>query len=156
MRTCSGIIPGEMRATTVVSTIHDICFEHYRNIFTKKEYIRQKILIPYAAKHSRYIFTVLEYSKNDIAEHYGIPRDRIIVTYNAVSDDFRELTKEELDAAELRTKFGISRDYILTVGNLQPRKNMIRLIRAYRSLREGGKITHQLVIVGKKAWMFSG
>ena len=66
-----------------------------------------------------------------------------------MSDAFRELTKEELDPAELRTRFGISRDYILTVGNLQPKKNMVRLIRAYRLLREGGKITHQLVIVGR-------
>ena len=75
---------------------------------------------------------------------------------NAVSDAFRALTKEELNPAELRNRFGISRDYILAVGNLQTRKNMVRLIRAYRSLREWGKITRQLVIVGKKAWMFNG
>ena len=37
------------RPCPVVCTIHDICFEHYKDIFTKKEYIRQKLLIPYAA-----------------------------------------------------------------------------------------------------------
>ena len=44
------------RPCDVVCTIHDICFEHYKNIFTKKEYIRQKLLIPYAAKKSKLVF----------------------------------------------------------------------------------------------------
>lgn len=142
------------RPCPVVCTIHDICFEHYKNIFTKKEYIRQKLLIPYAAKHSKVIFTVSEYSKKDIAGHYRIPEDRIVVTYNAVSEDYKVLTEDKLDRKELRDKFEIKRDYILTVGNLQPRKNLIRLIKAYRKLREEDKVNEQLVIVGKKAWMF--
>lgn len=142
------------RPCPVVCTIHDICFEHFSNIFTKKEYIRQKILIPYAARRSKYIFTVSDYSRNDIAAHYNIPKDRIIVTYCAVSDEYRTLTSEEIDQSKLREKYGIKRDYILTVGNLQPRKNMVRLIKAYRSLTESGKICEQLVIVGKKAWLF--
>ena len=41
-----------LRSCRVVCTIHDICFEHFSNIFTKKDYWAQKLLIPYAAKHS--------------------------------------------------------------------------------------------------------
>ena len=137
-------------------TIHDICFEHFKDIFTKKEYIRQKLLIPYAAKHSKKVFTVSEYSKKDIADHYKIPEENIIVTYNAVGKEFRKLNDKELDLPGLRTKFGISADrYLLSVCNLQPRKNLVRLIKAFISMKQEQGGAEQLVIVGKKAWMYN-
>ena len=142
------------RPCPVVCTIHDICFEHYKDIFTKKEYIRQKLLIPYAAKHSKAIFTVSEHAKNDIISHYHIPAERVIVTYNAVNSGFRRLEDAVLDSVGLRKKYNISNDYILSVGNLQPRKNLVRLIKAFRTLKETTDCNEQLVIVGKKAWMF--
>ena len=144
------------RSCKVVCTIHDICFEHYRDIFTKKEYIRQKILIPYAAKHAEYIFTVSNHSKDDIADHYKINPQKVIVTYNAVNESFRKLDKEELDIAGLRQKFDIGEGaYVLTVGNLQPRKNLPRLIEAFNNWKRKNENNVRLVIVGKKAWLYS-
>lgn len=171
-----------VRPCPVVVTIHDICFEHYSNIFTRKEQLRQKILIPYAARHTRHIFTDSEHARNDIAATYGLDPDRITVTYNAVNENFRTLEapskdggsgKNEIlpedtgsgnlkgsnrvqsDESATRSKFGIGDGpYILTVGNLQPRKNLPRLIRAYNSWRKNGG-RGKLVIVGKKAWMFN-
>jgi hypothetical protein len=52
----------------IVCTIFDICFEHYSDIFTKSEYIRQKILIPYSAKKSDAL-TKLE---DDNGEDYSV------------------------------------------------------------------------------------
>lgn len=143
------------RPCPVVCTIHDICFEHYKDIFTKKEYIRQKLLIPYAAKHSQYVFTVSNHAKKDIEDHYNIDSKNVIVTYNAVNESYRIMSEKELDKNELYLKFGIKNDYILSVCNLQPRKNLVRLIQAYKKLKgeKGGQ--EQLVIVGKKAWMFN-
>lgn len=143
------------RPCPVVCTIHDICFEYYKDIFTRQEYTYQKLLIPYAAKHSKLVFTVSANSKKDIITHYGLPEDRVVVTHNSVSDDFCRLTPEELDEAELREKFGIgSGKFIVTVGNLQPRKNLPRLIRAYLQLKKRFDGELKLVIVGKKAWMY--
>lgn len=145
-----------IRSCKVICTIHDICFEHYRNIFTRKEYIRQKILIPYAAKHSEYIFTVSEHAKSDIVKHYHINPDKVIVTYNAVNEQFRILNYKELNETELRRKLKIGNDpFLLTVGNLQPRKNLPRLIEAFNGWKNEIKSSTKLVIVGKKAWMYS-
>lgn len=144
------------RPCPVVCTIHDICFEHYKDIFTKKEYIRQKLLIPYAAKHSKKIFTVSEDAKQDIVSHYGVSKNNVIVTYNAVNSDFCVLTSEELAEDDLRTQFGIGNSkYVLSVGNLQPRKNLPRLIRAFSRLEKETDADIKLVIVGKKAWMYN-
>ncbi len=164
-----------IRPCPVVVTIHDICFEHYSNIFTRKEQLRQKLLIPYAAKRAAHIFTVSEHAKNDIASTYRLDRRKISVTYDAVNDNFKELRpepqkkdaisdnapasdaglKDMLMEKELRSKFGLgNKPFILTVGNLQPRKNLPRLIRAFNSWKKKGGDA-SLVIVGKKAWMFN-
>ncbi|SKB51912.1 Glycosyltransferase involved in cell wall bisynthesis [Lachnospiraceae bacterium] len=145
-----------IRPCPVVCTIHDICFEHFRDIFTKGEYIRNKILIPYAAKHSARIVTVSEFSKRDIADCYGVPSDKIEVIYNAVDSIFRRMTDEELTRINVRKKFGIGDEpYIICVGNLQPRKNIPRLIEAYSMyIKMHPDSRLKLVIVGKKAWMY--
>lgn len=145
-----------VRPCKVVCTIHDICFEHYKDIFTKKEYYRQKILVPYAAKYSTYVFTVSNHAKKDIVEHYGILPSRTVVTYNAVNDLFRVLSESELNNEELRTKFQIGNvPYVLSVCNLQPRKNLVRLIRSFILMKKKYGGFERLVIVGKKAWMFN-
>ncbi len=144
-----------IRSCKVVCTIHDICFEHYKGIFKKNEYYRQKILIPYAARHSEYVFTVSENAKDDIARRYNIAKNKIIVTYNAVDKEFRRLNLEELAERELREKYVLGdAPFILTVGNLQPRKNLPRLIKAFREYKEESGSDIKLVIVGKRAWLF--
>lgn len=140
----------------VVCTIHDICFEHYKDIFTKKEYIRQKMLIPYSAKKSTAIFTVSEDAKRDISRCYNISEKKIIVTYNAVNNNFKHIDDKNLKEEELREKFHLGDDrYILTVGNLQPRKNLSRLIQAFVQWKKKTNDKAKLVIVGKKAWMYT-
>lgn len=112
------------------------------------------MLIPYAAKNSACVFTVSSHAKQDIQEHYSIPEDKVIVTYNATDPSFRKLTSSELMVEELKKKFEIKANrYILSVGNLQPRKNLVRLIRAFIKLKKT-EPEIQLVLVGKKAWMY--
>lgn len=139
--------------TKVVCTIHDICFEHYKDIFTKKEYLRQKILIPYAARHSKYIYTVSKNAKKDIAKTYHINSKKIIVTYNSVDKEFKKMNESESKDIRLKYKLGDSK-IVLTVGNLQPRKNIPRLIEAFIQYKKQYQDNTKLVIVGKRAWLF--
>lgn len=144
-----------IRPCKVVCTIHDICFEHFKDIFTKKEYYRQKILIPYAAKHSERIFTVSKHAKRDIESHYGVDPGKVLVASSAVNNKYKIMPDSEVDIKELNIKFGIGdSNYVLSVGNLQPRKNIVRLIKAFLSMREKYGREERLVLVGKKAWMF--
>lgn len=140
----------------VVCTIHDICQEHFKNILTLKDYIKTKLLVPYAAKHSDLVFTVSNFCKEDISKYYHISDSNIITIYNGVSDDFRKLSEKEINLADLKCKFGISSDiFIIGVGNLQPRKNFARLVKAFIKYKNIYKDDLQLVIVGKKSWMYS-
>ncbi len=144
-----------VRPCPVVCTIHDISFEHYNDIFNKGEYIRNKILIPYAARHADKVVTVSEFCRKDIADRYRISKDKIDVIYNAVNSEFKVLTDTELAKFKVRNTYEIGDDpYLICVGNLQPRKNIPRLIRAFTSYKAKEKSATKLVVVGKKAWMF--
>ncbi len=145
-----------IRPCPVVCTIHDICFEHFRDIFTKSEYIRNKLLVPYAARHAERIVTVSKFSKKEISKIYKIPKEKIHVVYNAVDPSFRRMTEEELAEINVRQKYGIGDEpYIITVGNLQPKKNIPRLIKAFCMYKkEHADSSLKLVLVGKKAWLY--
>ena len=138
----------------IVVTIHDISFEHFPDIFTKKEMFIQKKLIPYAAKKSRKIFTVSDFSKRDICEKYGINPEKVVVTYNGKSALFQKSEMTETEKDKLKEQFQLPDEYILYVGNIQPRKNLKRLLQAYVKYTAESSNAKHLVIVGKKAWMY--
>jgi glycosyltransferase involved in cell wall biosynthesis len=56
--------------------------------------------------------------------------------------------------SQIKTTFNIRGNFILAVSLISPRKNMVNLIRAFRRLKQKNEIDHQLVIVGKKGWLF--
>lgn len=143
-----------VKTCPIISTIHDISFEHYPEFYTKRELAIMKKWIPYTAKTSDIIFTVSEFSKKDIANRYEINPEKIKVTYNATGENFRVI-EDKNSIRNIIDKFSIDGEYILTVGNLQPRKNIPRLVQAYIKLRETNTtFKYKLVIVGKKAWLF--
>lgn len=138
----------------LIVTIHDISFEYYPEFFSTREMLRFKATIPLTARRSSKILTISNNSKQALMDAYGIPDEKIVVTYLGVDTKFQPMrsTSEEHRAA---AKYGINGRYLLAVGNLQPRKNMVRLIKAYTRLRNARpEIDHKLVIVGKKAWKF--
>ena len=137
----------------VVATIHDLAFEHMPETFTRRGSFQLKLTVRRTAQRAARIATVSEYSRQDLIRTYHLPPEKVVVTYNGVESHF---TPDALpnEAEDVRNRFGIKRDYLLAVGSLQPRKNLVRLIRAYAKLRsENESFAPQLVIVGRKLWL---
>jgi len=144
-----------IRPCKTVCTIHDISYEHYKDIFNRSEYFRNKLLIPYAAHRADKVITVSNFCKKDISATYRIPENKIEVIYNAVDPEFRVFTDEERQCVNARDAYDIGNaPYLLCVGNLQPRKNIPRLIRAFEMYKKDTGDNTKLVIVGKKAWLY--
>jgi glycosyltransferase involved in cell wall biosynthesis len=133
-----------------IVTVHDISYEHFPEYFNPLQRARMRLLIPLSARRAAEVLTVSEYSRRDIIDRYGIPEERVTVTYNGVSEAFHVQSPEEALAAT--ASFKIDRPFILGVGNLQARKNLLRLIRAYARLRDSGDCDHDLFLVGQAAW----
>ena len=138
-----------------VVTIHDLSFEHINNVFTKTEYIKDKLLVPHAARRADAVVTVSNFSKQDISSTYNVPESKIEVIPNAVGSEFYKLPENDELRAKVRDKFNIGDSkYIICVSNLQPRKNIPRLVRAFGKYIDENNKDCKLVLVGKKAWMY--
>jgi glycosyltransferase involved in cell wall biosynthesis len=116
-----------------VVTIHDMGLEVLRNSHPMAKRIYTRRLIPRVARNARLILANSEYSKWEVVRHLGIPEERIRVTPLAASPQFKPVTSKH------------ENPYFLFVGNLEPRKNLERLIEAFAEMPEKD---HELVIVG--------
>jgi glycosyltransferase involved in cell wall biosynthesis len=138
----------------VVATIHDLAFEHLPETFTRRGAFQLKLTVRRTARRAARIATVSEFSRQDLLRTYGLSPEKVAVTYNGLEPHFSPVPVGGDEAATLRQRFGLTRDFILAVGSLQPRKNLVRLIRAYARLRANQPdFKLQLVIVGRKLWL---
>ncbi len=138
----------------VVATIHDLAFEHLPETFTRRGSMQLKLTVRRTARQAARIATVSEYSRQDLLRTYRLAPEKVAVTYNGIESHFTPQPTSPGEAEEICQRFGIHRDFLLAVGSLQPRKNLIRLIRAYAKLRgENPGLAPQLVIVGRKLWL---
>lgn len=140
----------------VVATIHDLAFEHLPETFKRRSRAQLKLTVRRTAQTAAHIIAPSEYSRRDLIETYRIAPERVSVIPLAASPIYRQIT----DAEELRRVkrlYGLEENYILAVGSIQPRKNLVRLIEAYAALHRGraGVNLPQLVVVGKRAWLYA-
>ena len=137
----------------VITTIHDISFEHYPEYFTRKEVLFLKQGVRRTAALASKIITVSEYLL-DLMETYKIPSEKIVVTYNSIDNSFKVINNTE-KISLMRDRLNIQDDFILAVGNSELRKNIPRLLEAYRKIRlENTDFKLKLVIEGRKAWLY--
>jgi len=138
----------------VVVTIHDLSFEHLPETFNRRSRAQLRLTVRRTARNAAQILTLSEFSRRDVIETYGIDPDRVAVTPAAAPAHFRPVTNAT-DLRRIRATYGIERDYILALGSIQPRKNLVRLINAYSSLwKERQNLAMpQLVIAGKRGWL---
>ncbi|HSX40267.1 MAG TPA: glycosyltransferase family 1 protein [Candidatus Saccharimonadales bacterium] len=125
--------------------IMDVSYLHFPQLFAKKDLMQLKNWTAYSVRKAKRIFTISQASKNDIIEAYGIPAEKVIVTYPGIKAQSEKRKMKNKQTTKSPTP------YILFVGTLQPRKNIERLIEAFAKLE---KKNLELVIVGKKGWLF--
>ena len=128
-----------------IVTIHDLIFKrfprNYRSIDRKTYDIKYK----YAVKHADLTIAISEQTKEDIVEFYNIKPETIKVIYQTCHENFRK--KYSNEAIEIaKTKFKLPKEFILNVGTIETRKNLISIINAMSVM----KIDVPLVVVGKK------
>jgi glycosyltransferase involved in cell wall biosynthesis len=100
------------------------------------------------------IITSSEHTKQDVVDLLGIDEERIRVTPLAAHEQYRRIEDPEQVRAVLAKYDLAGRPYILSLGTLEPRKNLRRLLEAFRHLKqEAPALEHPLVLAGGKGWM---
>ena len=138
----------------VVTTIHDLSFEHLPETFKRRSRTQLRITVRRTARQAALILTLSEFSRRDIIETYAIDPERVLVTPAAAPTHFKPVV-DETQLKGMRERYGIRPNYFLSLGSIQPRKNLTRLIEAHSSLRAArpGDELPQLVIAGKRGWL---
>jgi glycosyltransferase involved in cell wall biosynthesis len=134
-----------------VVTVHDISFRVYPETFSRRDRLLLSWGVPLALRRATRIIAVSEFTKRDLLRRYGVPEEKVRVTHEAAAPEF-EPVKDPTRLQAARRKYGLTFPYILSVGNLQPRKNLRALLEAFLSAKSERGIAHRLVVVGKRGW----
>ncbi len=153
---CSGVV-----------TFHDLSFERYPEFYSKsKNYWHYSMNPKKQARKAKKIIAVSESTKNDLVELYNVNPDRVEVIYSGINEvsstKYQVLSMEEKKTKILnvRKKYSLPEIYILYLGTLEPRKNIIGLVKAYELFRSkfiihnSKSIIPNLVIAGSKGWLY--
>ena len=131
-----------------VVTIHDCIHLRFPEYLPSRlGYLYARAFISMAAHRARRILTVSEASKEDILHYVHVPPERIVVTYNALDEQFDAAPTAE-QVALVRERYQLDHPFVLYVGNIKPHKNLVRLIDAFAGLRRDGFPDLTLLIIG--------
>ncbi len=140
-----------MRRVGTVLTVHDLIYHLFPAYHKRLNYWYLNAAMPLFVRRADQIITVSQSTKRDLMRVYGVPGEKISVIYEAASPDFRPATPEAVAGA--RAAYNLPDHYILAIGTIEPRKNLIRLVDALRLLRKKDP-SLSLVIVGSAGWLY--
>lgn len=140
--------------TEVTATIHDLAFRRYPETFPKNHLLKLNFLLDIVVRRADKLIAVSQSTKNDLLEFFPkLSENRIKVIHHGFDSEFygTKLSSEEL-SEKLKSYNLQSTSYMLYVGALQPRKNLVRLIEAFDIAKK--KIPElKLVLAGEPAWL---
>ncbi len=135
----------------MVVTLHDASLWLYPQYHYLRRLLAMRPLIPWVVRRARAVITVSESARRDLIRVLGLPRSKVHVVYEAPASCFRPLPPGRWQA-RLRARYGLPARYVLYVGTIEPRKNLVRLIRAMALLHTNYRLDCGLVVVGPRGW----
>ena len=142
-----------LRRVPTVLTGHDLIYHLFPEHHKPLNFWFLNRAMPLFVQRARAVIAVSESTKQDLIRCYGVHPDKVTVVHEAAAPHFRPALPEAI--AAVRTRYGLPEGFILTVGTIEPRKNLSRLLDALQRLRQKGDDA-RLVVVGSKGWLFEG
>jgi glycosyltransferase involved in cell wall biosynthesis len=137
-----------------VVTIHDLSFLRFPALFRPANRLYLTVLTRLSARRARRLIAVSAETASEATRLLGVPAERIDVVYHGVDPIFRPLPAGEV--AAFRQRRGLPERFVLFVGTLEPRKNLVRLVEAFARICGGtdGRKRASLVLAGGKGWLY--
>lgn len=135
-----------------VITVHDLSFVHYPEYLTSDSLRYYNAQIQASVQRSDHVLANSAATKADFVDILNVPPEKITVHYLGVEDIFRPLARAL--TKPVIEKLGLPETFLLFVGTIEPRKNLLGLARAYRALQAEMPDLPKLLIAGKPGWHF--
>jgi glycosyltransferase involved in cell wall biosynthesis len=139
-------------AAPLVVTVHDICYATNPEWFSPRDVRVLSTVVPRSIRLAAHVITGLESARRQIIETYRLPEAKISAIPNGLGPGATPMPRDEARSELAALGLRLERPYVLAVGNLQPRKNLVRLIQAFRILVESHHQEVDLVIVGPQRY----
>jgi glycosyltransferase involved in cell wall biosynthesis len=130
--------------------IHDLGFLHQPHAYKTSHLPYYRYYTPRFIKKAHSIATVSLSSKEDITKHYKVQPEKISVVYSAVKEVF--LPAQEDEKLQVKEKYTDGKEYFIYIGAIQPRKNLVNLLKAFSLFKKRLKSEMKLVLCGRQAW----
>lgn len=144
-----------IRPRRCVVTVHDLGYHHFPDAHTRGARAYLELSTRLNARWATLVLADSDATRRDLVARYGVPTEKVRVVHPGRNQRLRREVNPERIAA-ISARLGINGEYILYVGTLQPRKNLIRLIQAYAALLaewESKSRCPLLVLAGKRGWL---
>jgi glycosyltransferase involved in cell wall biosynthesis len=135
-----------------VITIHDLTALRHPEAHTPATRRLHRRKAAFARDTADLVIVISEATRRDVIAHLGLARDRIRLIYPGVDPAFRPVADRGALKQLLASRGLAPGEYILFVGTIEPRKNLLRLVEAYRQLRRGRSHVPRLVLAGAPGW----
>lgn len=133
----------------VVVTVHDVSYRIFPEYFSPRVRLLLGLLVGVSVRRAARVITVSESARRDIVRFYRVPPEHVAVTPEAAGEQFTPQPSEEV--SRVREKYSLPPSYILAVGNVQPRKNLARLVEAFAAVASHAPDT-VLALAGRSGW----
>jgi len=134
-----------------VLTIHDLSLLLYPETHEKRLVRRARVKLPLTARKATAIITPSETVKGEVCEHLGVRADKVFAIPEAARACFYPMPAAE--SRLVSERLGVEAEFILFVGTVEPRKNLLTLVRAFEQIIRSNSSKLQLVIAGEKGWL---
>lgn len=134
-----------------IMTVHDLGAEYLPNMHQFKQLLYLKFITRLQLKRATHLIAVSLATKEDLLKKIGIRADRVSVVYEGIDQKLFKRPKNGL-IEETKRKYHINKSYFLFIGSIQPRKNLSRLIYAFKIFLDKTQQDFDLVLAGGSGW----
>ena len=138
-------------ARRTVLTVHDLSSLLYPELHRKQLARRMRLRLPLAVRLAKAIITPTEAVKRELCSHLRVKPGKVTAIHEAPRELFRPVSR--VDSFGVRQRLRIEDDFLLFVGTLEPRKNLLTLLRAFAQILRETSLRPQLVIAGGEGWL---
>lgn len=143
-------------AAKLIVTVHDLSFEWFPETFSWKQRLwHYAINLRGLLRQADQIVAVSHSTADDVVTHYHISAQKVQVIPSGIEDRFRPLDRNSLSLLDVQKKYQLPYRFILSLSTLEPRKNLLSLLRAYEAFHQtatGELVKYDLVIAGAPGW----
>lgn len=134
-----------------VLTIHDLATHLHPETFQPRSVRRARYRLPIMARRATMIVTDTSAVRLEVCKRLNVKPEKVVAVHLAPRAGFRPLPRNQ--TLETTRRLGIDDDFLLFVGTIEPRKNLLTLIRAFEDVLNQTDLRPQLVIAGQEGWL---